>query len=92
VARLVGISRPAVWRWQQRFAEEGLDGLRAVQRLWDAHCLRTFKKSAFADKVVGLYMEPSCHAVVLSINEIRVRTRLSTAPRPIRACAVSAPL
>ena len=23
----VGVSRPAVWRWQQRFAEEGIDGL-----------------------------------------------------------------
>ena len=27
VARQVGSSRPAVWRWQQRFAEEGVDGL-----------------------------------------------------------------
>ena len=27
VARRVGISRPAVWRWQQRFAEAGVDGL-----------------------------------------------------------------
>jgi transposase len=129
VARQVGASRPAVWRWQQRFAEEGVDGLlrdktrkpgkaplpletvakvlalpcsnppgsathwtgrmvakavgislSAVQRLWDAHNLqphrlRTFKRSkdpAFAEKVedvVGLYMEPPCHAVVLSIDE-----------------------
>jgi len=54
--------------------------LRAVQRIWEAHRLqphrlRTFKKSndpAFAEKVedvVGLYMEPPCHAVVLSIDE-----------------------
>lgn len=129
VARQVGVSRPAVWRWQQRFAEQGVDGLlrdktrkpgrpplpletvakvlalpcsnppgsvthwtgravakavgislRAVQRIWDAHRLqphrlRTFKTSkdpAFAEKVedvVGLYMEPPCHAVVLSIDE-----------------------
>ena len=129
VARRIGISRPAVWRWQQRFAEQGVDGLlrdktrkpgkqpipldtvakvlalpcsnppgnvthwtgrsvakavgislRAVQRIWDAnhlqpHRLRTFKRSndpAFAAKVedvVGLYMEPPCHAVVLSIDE-----------------------
>jgi transposase len=129
VARQVGLSRPAVWRWQQRFAEEGVDGLlrdktrkpgktplsaatiakvlalpcgepprdathwtgravakevgislRAVQRLWEAHCLqphriRTFKKSndpAFAAKVediVGLYMNPPAHAVVVSIDE-----------------------
>ena len=27
VARRAGVSRPMVWRWQQRFAEEGLDGL-----------------------------------------------------------------
>ena len=129
VARDIGISRPAVWRWQLRYAEQGVDGLlrdktrkpgkpplpletvarvlalpcsnppgsvthwtgravakavgislRAVQRIWDAHRLqphrlRTFKKSkdpAFAEKVedvVGLYMEPPCHAVVLSIDE-----------------------
>jgi transposase len=129
VARRAGVSRPAVWRWQSRFAEEGVDGLlrertrppgkaplpaaivaevlalpcseppgeathwtgravaeavgvslRAVQRLWKAHRLqphriRTFKKSndpAFAEKVeaiVGLYMNPPAHAVVLSIDE-----------------------
>jgi hypothetical protein len=27
VAVLLGISRPMIWRWQQRFAEEGPDGL-----------------------------------------------------------------
>src|SRR5207237_5335054 len=27
VARQTGVSRPAVWRWQQRFAEQGVDGL-----------------------------------------------------------------
>ncbi len=54
--------------------------LRAVERIWEAHRLqphrlRTFKKSnapAFAKKVedmVGLYMDPPCHAVVLSIDE-----------------------
>ncbi len=26
VARQAGVSRPAVWRWQQRFAEEGVKG------------------------------------------------------------------
>ena len=129
VARQAGVSRPAVWRWQQRFGEEGVDGLlrdktrppgkpalpaptvarvlaltcaeppgeathwtgramakavglslRAVQRLWAAHRLqphrvRTFKRSndpAFAAKVedvVGLYMHPPAHAVLLSIDE-----------------------
>jgi transposase len=28
VASSLGVSRPMVWRWQQRFAEEGTDGLR----------------------------------------------------------------
>jgi transposase len=128
VARRGGVSRPAVWRWQVRYAEQGVDGLlrdktrkpgkaplspgmiakvlaltcseppgeathwtgravaqavgvglSSVQRLWEAHRLqphriRTFKKSndpAFAEKVediVGLYMNPPCHAVV-SIDE-----------------------
>ena len=27
VASQVGVSRPSVWRWQQRFAEAGVDGL-----------------------------------------------------------------
>ena len=27
MARQAGISRPAVWRWQQRYAEMGVDGL-----------------------------------------------------------------
>ena len=31
VARQAGVSRPMVWRWQQRFAEEGLDGLCATR-------------------------------------------------------------
>ena len=54
--------------------------LRTVQRIWQAHHLqphriRTFKRSndpAFAEKVediVGLYMHPPAHAVVLSIDE-----------------------
>jgi transposase len=54
--------------------------LSAVQRIWDAHRLqphriRTFKRSndpAFAAKVediVGLYMNPPAHAVVVSIDE-----------------------
>jgi transposase len=129
VARRVGVSRPCVWRWQQRFGEEGPEGLirdktrppgkaplgtsvtarvlaltcseppgsithwtgravagiigislRSVQRIWEAHRLqphrlRTFKKSsdpAFAEKVediVGLYMSPPAHAIVVSIDE-----------------------
>jgi transposase len=27
VAQSIGVSRPTVWRWQQRFAESGLEGL-----------------------------------------------------------------
>ncbi len=129
VARRAGVSRPAVWRWQRRYAEEGVDGLlrdkarkpgkaplgaavarrvvaltcagppgeathwtgramaeevgvslRSVQRIWAAHKLqphrlRTFKRSrdpAFLAKleaIVGLYMAPPRHAVVLSVDE-----------------------
>jgi transposase len=129
VATAVNVSRPMVWRWQQRFAEEGPDGLlrdktrppgkpplaadrvarivaltcaeppagmthwtgramakeagvslRTVQRIWEAHQLqphrvRSFKRSndpRFAEKlvdIVGLYLDPPTHAVVLSIDE-----------------------
>ena len=129
VARRTGASRPAVWRWQARYAEEGVEGLvrdktrppgkaplttatvarvlaltcaeppgetthwtgramakaigvslSAIQRIWATHRLqphriRTFKRSkdpAFAAKVedvVGLYLHPPAHAVVLSIDE-----------------------
>jgi transposase len=129
VAGLLGVSRTMVWRWQQRFAEAGVEGLlrdktrkpgklpiaaetvarvvaltcatppheathwtgramaqaagislRSVQRIWAAHDLqphriRTFKRSRdpqFADKlvdIVGLYVDPPAHAVVLSIDE-----------------------
>ena len=129
IARDAGVSRPSVWRWQRRFAEEGVAGLlrdktrppgtpplpaeivarvvaltcselpgeathwtgramakavgislRSVQRIWQAfdlqpHRLRTFKRSKDPDfvaklhDIVGLYMDPPAHAVVLSIDE-----------------------
>jgi len=129
VAEAACVSRPTVWRWTARFAEEGVDGLlrdktrppgktplpaetvarvleltgqeppgetthwtgramaqaagvslRSVQRIWEAHQLqphriRRFKLSKdpeFASKlrdIVGLYMAPPAHAVVLSIDE-----------------------
>jgi len=129
VARRAQISRPAVWRWQQRFAEAGVDGLmrdktrrpgkpptpeaivrrvvaltcgeppgeathwtgrmmakvtglslRTVQRIWathrlQPHRLRSFKRSRdpeFITKladIVGLYLAPPRHAVVLSVDE-----------------------
>ena len=129
IARRVGVSRPCVWRWQQRYAEAGVDGLlrdktrkpgkaplglsieervitltcsqppgeathwtgramakvvgislRSVQRIWAAHKLqphriRTFKRSSDPDfvpklrAIVGLYMNPPAHALVLSMDE-----------------------
>ncbi|TXN44742.1 IS630 family transposase [Methylobacterium sp. WL7] len=129
IMREAGVSKTAVWRWQERFAQEGLDGLlrdktrparipplgpevaarvvaltqadppgetthwtaaamaqaasisvSSVQRIWRGHGLqphrvRQFKVStdpAFAAKlrdVVGLYVDPPAHAVVLSVDE-----------------------
>jgi transposase len=130
VMRRAGVSKPSVWRWQERFMVEGVDGLlhdktrparipplpkavvetvvmrtldeappqavthwtapamaqasglsvSSVQRIWRAHGLRPhqvrrFKLSTdprFAEKVediVGLYVDPPAHAVVLSIDE-----------------------
>ena len=129
VMRRSGKSKPVVWRWQERFMQEGVDGLlrdrtrkpgkaplpavtvqrvldlalgpppgetthwtgrmlakaadvslRSVQRILEAnqlapHRIRTFKLSndaKFADKlrdIVGLYVDPPAHAVVLSVDE-----------------------
>ena len=124
-----GKSKTCVWRWQERFMREGVDGVlrdktrppgqsadragacrrivrltlkpppheathwtgramakaaglavSTVQRIWKVHGLaphrwRRFKLSndpAFAEKlhaVVGLYVAPPAHAVVLSVDE-----------------------
>lgn len=71
----------AVTHWTGRAMAKAVGlSLRTIQRIWEAHRLqphriRTFKRSndpAFAAKVediVGLYMDPPMHAVVLSIDE-----------------------
>jgi transposase len=130
IMRRTGLSKPSVWRWQDRYLEAGVAGLlrdktrparlaaldparvadvirqtletpppeeathwtvramaRAsgvspakVHRIWQEaglapHRVRRFKLStdpAFAEKVedvVGLYVDPPAHAVVLSIDE-----------------------
>ena len=129
IMRRTGKSKTCVWRWQERFCEEGLEGLlrdktrpsripplgpdvaervvaltlkdppgetthwtadmmartvsisaSAVRRIWRAHGLqphrcRQFKLSNdpdFVDKlrdIVGLYVDPPAHAIVLSVDE-----------------------
>jgi transposase len=129
IMRRTGKAKTSIWRWQERFMEEGFAGLlrdktrpsripplgvkvaervveltltkppgeathwtgtmmakasgisvSAVQRIWRAHGLRPhkveqFKLSTdprFIDKlrdVVGLYVDPPAHAIVLSIDE-----------------------
>ena len=129
ITQAVGKDKTVVWRWQERFMHEGIDGLirdktrpsripplptdtvdrvialtnqappheathwtapamakavgispSSVRRMWKGHGLqphrvRAFKISndpKFADKlkeVVGLYVDPPAHAVVLSIDE-----------------------
>ena len=129
IMRQTGKSKTCVWRWQERFATEGVEGLlrdktrpsrikplgddvaarivaltlddppgetthwtgalmakasgvsvSSVQRIWRAHGLqphrvRQFKLSndpKFVDKlrdVVGLYVDPPTHAIVLSVDE-----------------------
>jgi hypothetical protein len=71
----------AITHWSGRAIAKAIGiSLRSVQRIWEVHRLqphrlRTFKFStdpAFADKVidvVGLYMSPPAHALVLSIDE-----------------------
>ena len=129
IMRETGKSKTCVWRWQERFMQEGYDGLlrdktrpsripplgsqiaarvvtltqtdppaemthwttalmakvvgisaSSVQRIWRAHGLQPhrvqrFKLSndqKFIDKlrdVVGLYVDPPAHAIVLSVDE-----------------------
>ncbi|MCK5361854.1 MAG: IS630 family transposase, partial [Gammaproteobacteria bacterium] len=129
IMRRTGKSKTCVWRWQERFAEQGYEGLlrdktrpsrippfaadvaervvaltfsdppaeathwtgammaeqtgisvSSVQRIWRAHGLqphriRQFKLSNdpnFVSKlreVVGLYVDPPAHAIVLSLDE-----------------------
>ncbi|MGH9807789.1 MAG: IS630 family transposase [Terriglobia bacterium] len=129
IMRRTGKSKPCVWRWQERFMEEGFAGLlrdktrpsripplvaevaervvaltltkppgetthwtgammakaagisaSAVRRIWRAHGLRPHKVGQFKlsndpkfiDKlrdVVGLYVDPPAHAIVLSVDE-----------------------
>ena len=129
IMRRTGTSKTCVWRWQERFAAEGVDGLlrdktrpsrvpplgqemidrvvaltateppheathwtsaamaravgisvSSVQRIWRAHGLaphrmRHFKLSNDPDfvprlrDIVGLYVNPPAHAVVLSVDE-----------------------
>jgi transposase len=154
VMRRAGVSKPSVWRWQERFMREGVAGLlrdkgrkpgkaplgeatvrrvvaltcaeppgeathwtgramaaaaaislRSVQRIWAAHRLqphrvRTFKRSrdpAFLAKleaIVGLYMAPPRHAVVLSVDEkpqIQAldRTQPGLPPKPGRCATMT---
>ena len=129
IERRAGVDKNSVWRWQERFMHEGVDGLlrdktrrsripplgeaigdrvialtqqdppgetthwtaaamaqaagisvSSVQRIWRAHGLqphrvRQFKLSTdpqFAAKlrdIVGLYVDPPAHAIVLSVDE-----------------------
>ena len=85
VARVVALTcgepPPGITHWRGRaMAKVAGISLRSVQRIWDAHQLqphrvRNFKRSRdprFAEKmadVVGLYLDPPAHAVVLSIDE-----------------------
>ena len=129
IMRRTGKSKTCVWRWQERFAAEGVEGLlrdktrpsrvaplrqevidrvvaltaaeppheathwtgaamakavgislSSVQRIWRAHGLaphrvRHFKLSNDPDfvpklkDIIGLYVDPPAHAVVLSVDE-----------------------
>ena len=129
IMRRTGKSKTCVWRWQERFMQEGYDGLlrdktrpsripplgsditgrvvtltqtdppaeathwtsammaqavgisaSSVQRIWHAHGLRPHKVKQFKlstdpqfigklRDIVGLYVDPPAHAVVLSVDE-----------------------
>jgi hypothetical protein len=92
----------AVTRWTGRAVAAAIGiSLRSVQRIWQEHRLqphrvRTFKRStdpAFAEKVediVGLYMDPPRHAVVLSVDE-KSQIQALERTRPDRPLAAGRP-
>src|SRR5882672_1054987 len=140
ITRAVGKGKTVVWRWQERFMQEGVAGLTrdktrpsripplpaatvdrvvaltnqtppheathwtalamakavgispsSVRRIWKRHGLqphrvRSFKLSndpKFAEKlkdVVGLYIDPPAHAVVLSLDEKSQNQALARPP------------
>ena len=81
VERTLGEPPGAVTHWTGRAMAKAMGlSLRTIQRIWAAHKLqphriKTFKRSndpdfaAKLDDVVGLYMNPPRHAVVVSIDE-----------------------
>ena len=143
IMRRTGKSKTCVWRWQERFMQEGVDGLlrdktrpsripplgaeiagrvvaltqqeppgetthwtagmmakaaeisvSSVQRIWRAHGLqphrvRQFKLSTdpqFAAKlreIVGLYVDPPTHTIVLSVDE---KSQIQALVAPSPAC------
>ena len=78
IMRRTGKSKTCVWRWQERFAEECFEGLlrdKTRPSRIQPHRVRQFKLSTdpqFVAKlkdVVGLYVDPPAHAIVLSLDE-----------------------
>jgi hypothetical protein len=81
VARTLAAPPGEATHWTGRAMAKAMGmSLRSVQRIWAAHGLephrvRTFKLSkdpAFAAKlqdIVGLYVDPPAHAIVLSVDE-----------------------
>jgi transposase len=53
VARRAGVSRPAVWRWQLRYAEEGVDSLLRDKT-------RKPGRAPLSQKVVARVLELTC--------------------------------
>src|SRR5215469_1770779 len=50
VARRAGATRPAVWRWQMRYAEAGVDGLLRDKTRQDAGADRDYRPGAGTDQ------------------------------------------
>jgi transposase len=151
IARRVSKSKRTVWRWQERFVAEGVDGLlcdkprsgrpptilpdqvrrvvettlretpaeathwstrtlarvvglgkTSIQKIWrehgvKPHLIKSFKVSrdpAFVDKVrdvIGLYINPPDHALVLSVDEKSQIQALERTQRPLPLIPGQAP-
>src|SRR5208282_3447755 len=83
IMRRTGKSKTCVWRWQERFMKEGYDGLLRDKtrpsripplgsNITERVVTLTQTDPQFVGKlrdIVGLYVDPPAHAVVLSVDE-----------------------
>ena len=84
VARRAGVSRPAVWRWQQRYGEQGVDGLLRDKT-------RKPGRPPLSPKTVAKVLELTCSAPPGEATHWTGRAMANTSRRPIPTTSRTSP-